>query len=137
MSGTGGARGGFLIGYGPQAAHGQIKVSMGGQLGRGGAQQLDACRAHVKALPVSRICIDLSALAVADESGARDLFALCRRLRLDGFQVDVLGMQAQVRTVLRKLGLSLGTAGLCVPDSRRRRAPDSRDGLPRDPEDAA
>jgi anti-anti-sigma regulatory factor len=110
---------------------------MGGELGRGGAELLEACRSHIQAMPVSRVCLDLSALADTDTAGASDLFAICRRLRLDGFQVEIYGVQAQVSAVLRELGLSLGKAGLCVPASHRRGPAGAGDGSPDGPTDAA
>jgi anti-anti-sigma regulatory factor len=81
---------------------------MAGELGSGGAEQLGSCRARIRDMPVSRIRLDLSALRATDEAGARSLAALCRVLRLEGMQVDVDGVQAEVHAVMMRLGLSLG-----------------------------
>ncbi len=57
-------------------------------------------------MPVSSICLDLSALRGIDEAGNRGLAALCRVLRLDGLQVEVRGLQAEIHLMLLQLGLT-------------------------------
>ena len=137
MSHMGGARRVFLIAYGQVSVSRSVRISMAGELGSGGAERLGSCRARIRAMPVSRISLDLSALRATDEAGARSLAALCRVLRLDGVRVDVDGVQAGVHSVLVRLGLSLGdgrdvsrsrpAATLSLPPETRRARDDAGD----------
>ncbi|HEX6931827.1 MAG TPA: STAS domain-containing protein [Streptosporangiaceae bacterium] len=98
----------FLIAYGQVSGRRCVRVSMAGELGSGGAELLGACRARIRAMPVSSVRVDLRALRATDEAGARSLAALCRILRLEGLQVEVHGIQAAVNSVLLQMGLTLG-----------------------------
>jgi anti-anti-sigma regulatory factor len=97
----------FLVAYGQVTDRHNVQVSMAGELGSGDAGLLGSCRARILAMPVTGICLDLSALRRTDEAGARSLVALCRVLRLDGLQVDVRGVRSAVKAVLLGLGLTL------------------------------
>jgi len=113
-----GAGRGFLIGYGQETDRNSVRISLAGELGRGRADLLDICRAQIRGMPVSSVCLDLSALDGIDEAGARSLATLCRVLRLDGLQVDVEGASLAVREEMLRLGISLGS-GRAVSRSRR------------------
>lgn len=96
----------FLIGYGKQAPGRGICISLAGELDPEAGPRLDACRAHIRAMPVSRICLDLRALRVVDQAGVKMLVAMCRKLRIEGFVVEVGGGPAQVRAALLSVRLA-------------------------------
>jgi anti-anti-sigma regulatory factor len=101
--GNGGARRGFLIGYEGTNDEGSVRVCLVGELDSGGAELLDECRANLRAMPVSQVCFDLSALAAIDQAGAVCLIATCHGLRDEGFQVDILGVQHAVGALRQSL----------------------------------
>jgi len=101
--GNGGARRGFLIGYEGTSDQGSVRVCLVGELDSGGAELLDECRANLRAMPVSRVCFDLSALAAIDQAGAVCLIGTCHGLRDEGVQVDIHGVQHAVGALRENL----------------------------------
>ena len=119
MGDTGsGARRGFLVGYGQDTDPHRVQISLAGDLSLGDADLLSICRLQIRTMPVTSICLDLSALRRIDEAGAHSLAALCRVLRLDGLQVDVQGATVAVREELLRLGITLGGGRLASRSGR-------------------
>lgn len=114
--GNGGARRGFLIGYEGTSDQSSVRVCLVGELDSRGAELLDECRANLRAMPVSRVCFDLSALAAIDQAGAVCLIATCHRLRDEGMQVDIHGVQHAVGALRENLRTTSSDAPLTVVD---------------------
>jgi len=105
--GTCGPRRRFLIGYDSASLRNGVRVRLAGVLGSESAELLQACRAHVNAITVSRVCFDLSALRAIDDVGAKCLIAMCSGLRRDGFQVEIHGLRVEVGAMLVKRKLAM------------------------------
>lgn len=124
--GDGGSRRGFLIGYEGTSDPSSVRVCLVGELGSGGAELLNECQAHLRAMPVSRVCFDLNALGGIDAAGAVGLIATCHNLRDEGFQVDIHGVQHAVgalRETLRKASSASQKVVDRQPDTADERQP--------------
>src|SRR5215471_2747803 len=101
--GNGGARRGFLIRYEGTSDQGSVRVCLVGELDSGGAELLDECRANLRAMPVSRVCFDLNALAAINQTDAVCLIGTCHGLRDKNMQVDIHDVQHAVETLRENL----------------------------------
>lgn len=90
----------------------RVVVTLTGCLDLDGVEDLAACADRLCRGTVRAVCLDVTAVAAADDAGARTLAAACRCLSLHGVVAEVCGIGGQLRQVLGRLGLTLPEAPL-------------------------